>query len=473
MGKILRWSVLIAVFLAGGLFGPAPRNAAAEIPLADVRSSFQIQNISSEPATCSYDIYADAGGAPIFSQPIASAVPVDGSILVYTRAAAHGGTGIPEGLHSGVVRCDRDVAAVVVFQNDLKRDSYIATAPASTMYVPIAYKNYYNFTSSIRIQNTAATSQTVQVTYYAPGSSIPAATGSAFLGANGSVTLDQAAVAELKNGLTYSAIIAGTAPVAVNVTIAGLPGSAVELHLYSYRGFSRGATITYTPTVLRDYYGFNSSTTVLNIGAQAANVKRIFTNGAVDTYTIQPNTSVAILDFLNPKLDNNRMVYGSIIESTNGQPLIAVVNFSSLARSRASASEGLTVADSGTTILIPSAVKRFYGYNSSISCLNIGSAPTSIRATYSNTAIRDKVVASQLGQYQHANMYQLLDPELPDGYLGSATLTADQPLLCEVHQDQNEPMFFDQKKDMYAAYNGIVASAESKTLSIPVIRSTK
>ncbi|HYF63140.1 MAG TPA: hypothetical protein VD886_10035 [Herpetosiphonaceae bacterium] len=459
---------LIACFVLGGVLGALARPAAAEIPLANAQFSFQIQNLGNAPASCRYDIYANAGNNPIFSHTIASPVPVGGRLLVYTGAAAHGGTAMPAGVNSGKVECNQDVGAVVVFQNNVKRDTYIATkAPASIMYAPVVYKNYYNFSSSMRIQNTAASEQTILVTYYAPGSSMPAATRSAVLGPNGSITIDQAEVAALLPNVAYSARVAGSAPLALNVVIFGRPGSSVEPQLYSYSGVSSGATTIYTPVVLKNYFGFNTSTTVLNLGTQDATVKRTFSNGAIDTYTIQPNSSKVLLDFANPKLPGGSTPYASMIESLNGQPLAVLVNQSNNLN-RATVSEGLTAADGGTKIVLPSVVKRFYGYNSAIVCQNVGSAAATLNVTYNPGPYAGALVRLSVGK--SATIYQPSEAGLPDGFSGSAEITSDQPIACLANQDQNEPPYSGQNKDMLGAYNGIVKRdlpGESQTLAMP------
>jgi hypothetical protein len=458
MWSITRRILFIALLVLGGLLGGAPRNAAADIPGTGFESSFQIQNLGSAAANCTYDIYSNAGGAASFSQAIASTIPVGGSVLVYTGAIANGGSSIPAGVNSGVVSCDQEVAAVVVFQNATKRDAYVATkTPAATMYAPAVYKNYYNFTSTVRVQNTSATAQTITATYYAPGNPSPVATQTANLAANGSVSLEPSTLAGLANNISYSFKVVGTQPLAVNVTLYGLVGTSVEPEVYSYSGFAGGATKVFTPVVLKNYYGFNSATNIQNAGTVTANVKRTFSTGLVETFTIPAGSSVARLDFNNaglPATGNPQI--SSTIESTNGQPLIVTVNQSSASTHRATVYEGPTVAEGAKTIVAPSVVKRFYGYNSSISCQNVGTAATPLRVSYSGTAISNKVVNPSLAVGAVYQIYQPADTQLANSYNGSATVTADQNIVCVVNQDQNEAPYSTQVKDVFASYVGIV-----------------
>jgi hypothetical protein len=446
--------LLVALLVVGGLLGTAPRNTAAQT-MNNMQTSFQIQNLGTGAANCTYDIYSNAGGAAAFQQAIASAIPVGGSVLVYTGAAANGGTSIPAGVNSGVVSCDQEVSAVVVFQNDLKRDAYVATkTPATTMYVPVAYKKYFNFSSSIRVQNTSAVAQTVQVVYTEAGQTNPTATKSVSLAPNGSATLDQAAVAELVDGKSYSVKLTGAQPIAVNVSIFGLDNTSVSSQLYAYNGFASGDTKVYTPVVLKEYYGFRTATTIQNISASSATVTRKYSNGQTDTFTLAPGASNVMLDFNNPKLTAGNTLYSSVIEST--QQIVVVVNQSSATTNRATTYAGLPSNGGALEVFAPSVVKRFYGYNSSIACQNVGTAATPVRVQYSgSTNVQEKQVIASLAPGAVGQLYQPSETALPNSFNGSARVEADQPLVCVVNQDQNEAPYATQVKDVFASYEGI------------------
>jgi hypothetical protein len=307
----------------------------------------------------------------------------------------------------------------------------------------------------VRLQNTSATAQTVVVTYYAPGVVAPLVTQNANLAANGSATLEPGTLTQLANNVSYSLKAVGTQPIALNVSLYGLPSTSVAPQVYSYSGFAGGATKVFTPVVLKNYYGFNSATNIQNAGTQTANVKRTFSNGLVENFTIAAGSSVARLDFSNPGIAAGNVQYSSTIESTNAQPLIVTVNQSAAASHRATVYEGPTVADGGKTIVAPSVVKRFYGYNSSISCQNVGTAATPLRVTYSGTAIANKVVNPSLAVGAVYQIYQPADTQLANSWNGTATVNADQNIVCVVNQDQNEAPYSTQNKDVFAAYNGI------------------
>lgn len=455
MWNTTRRILLVALLVVGGLLGAAPKNAAAQLSLPNAQTSFQVLNLGTAPANCTYDIYSNAGGAAAFQQAISSPIPVNGSVLVYTGATANGGSSIPAGVNSGVVSCDQEVSAVVVFQNDVKRDAYVATkTPANVMYVPVAYKNYFNFSSSIRVQNTSATAQTVQVAYTEVGAAAPLTTKSVSLPANGSATLDQSAVTELVNGKSYSVKLTGTQPIAVNVAIFGITGTSVASQLYAYNGFAAGDTKVYTPVVLKEYYGFRTATTIMNIGPASATVTRRYSNGQTDTFTLAPNASNVMLDFNNAKLTAGNTLYSSVIEST--QPLVVVVNQSSATTQRATTYAGLPSNGGALEVFAPSVVKRFYGYNSSIACQNVGTAATPVRVQYSGTTnVAEKVVIASLAPGAVGQIYQPSETALPNSFSGAARVEADQPLVCVVNQDQNELPFSTQVKDVFASYEGI------------------
>lgn len=453
--SFVRKSFIVAFMVASALALPrasvtSAAPAAAGVPGGPFATAFRVQNLASTPATCSYQVYNDAGGT---SAAFTASLPVinpNDSAYVYTPSVS----GFPAGTFGGVISCDQQVAVVVNFSDPTKGDVYVGTAnPANTLYIPSAYNNYYNFYTTIRIQNAGTSSQTVNVEYYAPGASSPTVTVPVSLQANGAATVDQAGVAGLQQNVSYSARLVGSAPLAATVSIYGGTGTSVQSQLYAYSGFAGGATTTYQPVIMRNYYGYNTATTIQNLGSSAAQVKLTYSNGANTTYTIQPKSSQVVLDYQNPALSGTNVLYSSKVESLNGQPLIVTVNESTPATNRATTYEGMT---SGSQNLVaPIVMRRYYKYNTSVTCQNLGASATNIRITYSGTSISNKTVVTGLQPNQTALIYQPAESQLPDGYLGSATLNADQNIVCVVNEDQNEAPQNTQVMDQLYGYDAI------------------
>ncbi len=144
---------------------------AAGVPGGPFATAFRVQNLESTAATCSYQMFADGGGSPVFATNLPAIAPND-SAYVYTPAVEN----FPSGTFNGVISCDKQVAAVVNFSDPDKGDVYVgSTNPSPTVFIPSAYRNYFNYFTTIRIQNTSATAQNIRVDYFAPGSATPVA----------------------------------------------------------------------------------------------------------------------------------------------------------------------------------------------------------------------------------------------------------------------------------------------------------
>ncbi len=446
-----------AALLSLALMAPAIEAAPATtgVPGTGFNTAFRIQNLGTAPANCSYSIY-DNTGASVYNITIGTAVAVGDSAYVYTGDTTLNPP-FPTGTNAGTISCTQPVAAVVNFSNATSGDSYVGTTnPANTLYVPSAYSNFYNYQTSFRIQNAGAAAQTVTVKYFAPGATSPAATVSVSLPLNGAATVDQAGQAGLNNNVSYSAQIIGTDKLAATVAIFGAPGSAVSKQLYAFSAFANGATTVYAPVIMRNYYGYNTATTIQNIGTAAANVTLTYSNGVAHNYTIAAASSQVVSDYLDTGLTDPHTLYASKIVSTNGQPLIVTVNESTPGTNRATTYEGLS--QGGTTLVAPITLKGYYGYNSSLTCQNVGSAATNVNATFAGagSTITNQTVLTNLQPGAAGIIYQPSQTGLNAGYIGSATLTSPQPIVCVVNQDENLAPQVTQVADFLAAYDAIV-----------------
>jgi len=95
-------------------------------------------------------------------------------------------------------------------------------------------------------------------------------------------------------------------------------------------------------------------------------------------------------------------------------------------------------------------LKKYYGYSTSITCQNIGTATTNITVTYSNGVVETKNNVAVNGT---ALFYQPNNTSLPDGFNGSAVVTASQPIVCVINENQVENP---NRQDFLLTYEGIV-----------------
>lgn len=416
-------------FLIAISFAIAPTSVLAYTPApgGPFNSAFRVQNLETSDATCVYSLYNSSGEAQYTSA--STVVHAGDSLYVYVPDLS-----LSNGQYSAVVSCDKKVAAVSNFGDDDSGASHEGISdPATVWYAPGIYDNYYGFYSNIVVQNASSSSIDITVEIFAPGSSTPVKEQIAKnVPANASVSFEQEGLEELDTNQFYSAKITGTGNIAPIVNIYGSGSSSSQL--YSYNAFKSGATKVYAPIVMNNYYGYNTALVIQNMGDNNANVKVTYTNGHSNTYTIQPGAPESIYTPSVSGIPAGNTLYGATIESTNGQPIVVLVNQSN-SLNRAASYTGFS--SGSTEVRAPIVMKNYYTFDSSVVCQNIGDTATTMSITYaSGNGPTASVSINPGGVHQ---FYQPADPAL-DGvgtnYISSAVIEATQPIVCVVNQDK-------------------------------------
>lgn len=441
-------SLFIALVL--GLTLASIASADTPAPGGPFSTAFRVQNLEGTTATCSYIFYNSSGSAA-FTSSVTTINPGD-SMFVYTGDNTTFGS-LASGSYSAVVSCDKQVAAVVNFSdaNSGASHSGIST-PGTTWYAPGIYDNYYNYYSNLVVQNATASTVNITVDIFASGSASPVKTQTAMnVAAYASANFEQEGLAELNTNAAYSARITATGNVAPVANIYGR--GPADNQLYSYNPFAAGATKFYAPIIMNNYYGNNTSLTIQNIGALTATVTITYTGGTVKNTTIGPNAADARYTPAEgvPSGDVSGLL-GATIQSTNGQPIVVLVNMSN-AYNRAASYNAFS---GGTaTVRIPIAMKRYYTYNTSTVCQNIGTASTTMTLVYGGVGGSD--VSSSVAPGATYQFYQPNSSLIGNGFIGSATITASgaQPIVCVVNEDANEAPQGTQIADFQYSYNAI------------------
>lgn len=417
--------------------------ADAPAPGGPFMSAFRVQNVSTSTASCSFTLYNSSGTASYTSS--STSVAAGDSMYVYMGDSAY--SGIPSGSYSGVVSCDQQVAAVSNFSDADSGAAYSGiTSPATIWYAPGIYDNYYEYYSNIVVQNANASTVNITVDIYAPGNPVPVITQTANnVPAYASATFEQGGAAELSNDVAYSAKITGTGNVAPIVNIYGL-GSATN-QLYSYNPFSAGATTFYAPVIMNNYYGYNTAIAIQNVGASDANVTVTYASGQTWAGTV-PSNSAASLYTPSSGIPSGMLTSATV--TSTGSSVVVLVNESNN-YNRAASYSGFS--SGSTTARAPIVMKRYYSYNTSVTCQNIGSAATTMALQYAGVAGTNTSSSVAVGSTYM--FYQPDDTLIPDGFIGSATITASQNIVCVVNEDQNEGTPAITIGDWLYAYNGI------------------
>jgi len=422
--------------------------AAVPAPGGPFNSAFRVQNLETSTAQCSYAFY-DAAGAAAYTSAVTSVNPGD-SLYVYVPDVS----GLGSGSYSAVVSCDKKVAAVSNFSDANSGASYSGVAsPGTNWFAPGIYDNYYSFYSNVVVQNASASAVDVTVEIFAPGSATPVKTQTATgVPANASVAFEQEGLPELVDNQFYSAKITGTGNIAPIVNIYGK--GATDNQLYSYNAFTSGSQTAYAPVVMSNYFGYNTALVVQNIGASSASVTVTYTNGHSDSYTVAPGAAESIFTPGVAGVPSGNTLYGATV--TSNQDVVVLVNESTPSTNRAASYSGF--AAGSTEVRAPIVEKRYYGYNSSVTCQNVGSAATDLTVAYVGTGVGSPTTYAGVAAGATQLIYQPTDAALasvPPNWIGSATITGTQPFVCVVNQDMNEAPQASQIMDQLYSYNGI------------------
>lgn len=435
----------LAVILLLTLLSSIPVVAYASVPApgGPFNTAFRIQNLGTSNANCVYNFY-DSAGQVKYSSGSLPPIPPGDSAYVYVPSLS----GLGDGQYAGVVSCDQPVAAVVNFSDPDSGASYSGvTEVGTTLYAPGIYDNYYNYYSNVVVQNASSGPINITLEIYQPGSSTPVYTAIRNnVPPYGFVTFEQEGLAELADNRFYSAKIIGTGNIAAVVNIYGK--GPYNNQLYSYNPVATGATVLYAPVIMNNYYGYNTALVIQNMGTANAEVRITYSNGLTKTVTIAPGAADSRYT-PHEGLPSGSLV-GAKIESLNGQPLAVLVN-ESTNKNRAASYIGF--AGGSTTVRAPIVMRRYYKYNTSVTCQNVGTAAATMSITYGGIA--GSTTSPSIPVNGIHMFYQPADPLLTDKWIGSATVTSSQPIVCIINEDMNEPPERDQIMDQLYAYNGI------------------
>jgi hypothetical protein len=452
------------------------QTTSAQTLTGDFSTAFRVQNLGTGEATCNMVAY-DASGTQQFENELAK-IPAGTSAYVYTPAtegqgAADGyhGEEFPAGEFAVALSCDQKVAAVVNFSEANKGDTYVGvsdTETANRLLLPMAYNNFYGYYTTIRVQNPTSSNQSVTLEFYDPTTGQKVAEQTKTVNGNSAVSFEQSGdmtSGELAENVAYSVVASGDDKMAVIGIIHGSGGTANQL--YSYSSFADGSTDDIlAPVIMANFYGYNSATTVQNADTTDATVTINYiapdgSTAGTDTATIGPGASNVFVDYENADLQQD-VLYKAKIESDKN--IIVTVNESTPTTNRATTYEGQPTSNGSTKVVVPLVMKKYYGYNSSITCMGTNATVDTFNVTYSGTNLAGEAANATVNNLKPMEVFgtpditQARQAELPDGWSGSAVIEASNPIICEVNQDQNDTAEFNAMTiDQLYGYNALAS----------------
>jgi len=148
---------------------------------------------------------------------------------------------------------------------------------------------------------------------------------------------------------------------------------------------------------------------------------------AAQTFTVQSGASVATYVPNIAGLADGR--YSVVVDSD--QDVSAIANLTSLGPVTSTAYNGISSNDSGTKFYIPQTFKNYVNtYTSSLVVQNAGSAGATVRIGYLNQAGTEITNETRAIASGASSTFDQGSTSLPDGYIGSAVVTSDQPVAA-------------------------------------------
>lgn len=328
--------------------------------------------------------------------------------------------------------------------------SYVAeNVPATTLFFPLFMKAANGWNTSLAVQN-AVERSTVLTIDFVDEEGITVHSFSETLPGLGSATFEAPRIGTLRAGFIGAAVVRSDTPIA-----GALNEDREGRDRLTYEGIRSGSTTVWVPLLMRQAGEWSTGLQVQSLGA-APTVVRVtfFTRDtaeplAASTFSLAPLASRTLYQPADERLPPG-WVGSAIVESIDEQPLAAIVNQVN------TAGPGMSYVGIGRTspsIFAPLLFKNRDGWNTGLQAQNAGGAATGIDVVYSSSDGENGPWAESLraAPGASATFYQPANPDLPDEFLGAATVvsSARQPLGGIV----NEVRYASQ---MGTAYNALL-----------------
>jgi hypothetical protein len=428
-----------AIILCLGLLALAVP-ALAQLGSTDV-SSFTVQNVDVDPGTVTI-VFVDEAGTQ-YQPATLNAGQTNPFILDPGEAFEVYVPGIPSGLPDGryavVISSNKEIVGIANLIGEgatYFNGSYSGFQDgATTFYLPAVVHNFYGWYSLISVQNIGnnATNITVDITCE------DGTTGQytqAAVPAKASVHFDLEDTSPTGfTGATEcngSALIASGGEKIVVVDNQRAPASG---NTQSYSGIQTGAQDLYAPALYTDYFGWNASVNIRKIGSGNTDVTVTYSDAGTSTCNLTDSVPSCLLYM--PTEHASAGTFGATLSSSS-LDILAVVN-----AANGSQAQTYNATATGTDeIGIPSVMKTYFGWNSSVTCQNVGSSASSLNVSY-NGYEGDAYDTASLDPGDTVEIYIPAESFLPDAHQGGMSIsgnTSGAEITCIVNFNNSGQM---------------------------------
>ncbi|MEM3554847.1 MAG: hypothetical protein QXU79_03420 [Candidatus Micrarchaeaceae archaeon] len=445
-------------------------------------SSFTVVNLGTSDATVSVTFYAEDGTAytpptlgtstGAVNNPFTLAPGSSVEILLFLT------TGLPDGRYSVVISADQPIAAIANLTNTVYSPPQSPSFSGSysgfedvgqtAVYMPAIVEDYYNWNSHVSMQNLTGGDLAITIEFFTEGTNTVCHTeGPTTVKAYSSWHLDVSTL-DLANtscnvnpavdGYNGSAKVSAAGPIAVvdNQT-ADIYGMTA-----TYRGFTpdQATNKYFVPALYYLYYNWFSSINIQNVGTVATTVTVDYSDSAADaTCDLDPGESCLLINLLETGHDPK---FSAVVTADNPAAQLVVV-----AQAGTTVESGLNQAFAyepfsagGTTFGLPLTMDMYYGWFTSFTVQNVGTANVNIQYTYApdpSVGFAGATCnAGPIAPGANLEIVQIADPcvDLPEGYHGGVVVTGTGPIIVIVSQNNVEQMTA-RPGDWSMSYRGV------------------
>ncbi len=302
---------------------------------------------------------------------------------------------------------------------------------ASIVYLP-DIRTYSGWTSSIIIRNNSAASAQIQVNYYnMAGGHVALSSGT--IPSNGLIT------GVPPYGFFGTAVVVASQDVSVLVKDQRVDGITIYNGIKASGGalgWEQAGTNLYAPVIKNNFYGRSSELVVFNAGNATAQVNVTYYRKdwgwymGTDTVFIAPHARHTFTSGAYCAAGNSYYC-AAVIDSVNVQPLAVTVRESNVGGS-APTTHNVFAAASPTNY-VPLVKNSYYGQTSGLGVYNTSNATTYATVTYYDSQDNDVYVVGRSIDAHAAWCFNAPDG-LPTNFIGSAVVSANQPLVTAMYE---------------------------------------
>jgi hypothetical protein len=296
-------------------------------------SELVIQNTEATDATVNIDFFSQSTGAMTSGGVSNVTIPGNGSKVFPLQDLSGVPSGNTDGLLSAKVTSSNRLAGVAnvwssAFHGEFGDYNGYTSGSTDVVYAPALYKNYYNFVSSMTVQNIDSSGDANVKVTYSNGE-----TETKTLKPFQAVEYYQPANSDLPSGNTngvFSAKVESLNSKQI-VVLVNVEDKTKGLFA-SYNGPAGATTQVGCPVVLKEFFEWFSAQTVQNVGTSNTDITIEYADGKSRTFKdVPPNGTRNFVELEPDSVLDDGSSLSAVITST-GEPIVAVVQENSESR---------------------------------------------------------------------------------------------------------------------------------------------